>query len=341
MDLRNLFLAAGTGQLKCMVKCSTVSRIFNRRFNQAKFIQQFGASLSSKRQCPSISHPLGSCRATVNLGYADGFVPHVVGAVHVNSGQPLSGLGVVVLGFPQVPFHLQLLRQELVRLLQQLLPVGRDQPDHGIVLAVVLVHTDSHIDLLHCEVQLLGLLQLPLLLQLLRLTYVQALHFCGRHVRHSQFVSGVPHVDGRVHLHCQLRSVAQDKELLRLPPRFHLFVMASQSAVVWSAGLLVQSLHQLTCLGPLARTESGVDGFPRGICLDVVVDGHVDLFLLHQEISPHFLQHHHLVWEAAPSQFCGALESIPAFVRLQGLGQLTHLLIEFPSTPMHPRRGQC
>lgn len=218
---------------------------------------------------------------SVVLGHADGLLPLVVGPVHVDGAQPLARLGIVVLGLAEVALELELLRQILVGLLEQLLAVRGHQADHGLVLARLLVHVDGQVGLLDRHVQLLGLLELALRLELLRLVDVQQAHLALAHVRHGELVRHLPAVGPRVHLHRQLGVIGRTVAPLRLLQLLGLLVVAAQLAVVRLGGVLVQRHDQLHGTRPLARVHGRLDRLGVRVRLDVVVDRHVHLAKRH------------------------------------------------------------
>mmetsp|Transcript_142881 Transcript_142881/g.347109 ORF Transcript_142881/g.347109 Transcript_142881/m.347109 type:complete len:208 (+) Transcript_142881:2047-2670(+) len=204
---------------------------------------------------------MGRRVASVELCHAERLVPHVVLAVHVHGRLPLAGFGVVVLCFLQVALHLELLGQVKVRVLQQILAVCSNQADHLVVLAGLLVHVDGQVGLVHSQVQALGLLELVLTLQLVRLLGVQAGHLRLAHAAHGHIVRCVPPASQRVHLDGSLGRPRLDVEALSLLQVSSLMIMAGNALVERMRRLRVTQgvLDKLHSLGELAGVKSGVD----------------------------------------------------------------------------------
>ena len=77
----------------------------------------------------------------------------------------------MVLRLAEVIFGFKVLRQKLVSLLEELLPVLRHQAHHGVVLALLLIHIDGQVWFVDFDVQLLSFFQLSLCFHALRLRY--------------------------------------------------------------------------------------------------------------------------------------------------------------------------
>eukprot|EP00966_Prymnesium_polylepis_P030374 706267-Prymnesium_polylepis.1 len=142
-----LLLARRVREGEGVLKGARLGRVVDRLLDEPKLGQQLRARLAAEGDRPRVRHLLGRVDAAVQLGHADSIVPQVVGAVHVDRRAPVLRLDVVLLGELEVAFGLELLREVEVRLGEQVLAVGRDQPDHVVVAAVLLVHVDREVRL--------------------------------------------------------------------------------------------------------------------------------------------------------------------------------------------------
>mmetsp|Transcript_64778 Transcript_64778/g.88967 ORF Transcript_64778/g.88967 Transcript_64778/m.88967 type:complete len:200 (-) Transcript_64778:420-1019(-) len=199
-----------------------------------------------------------------------------------------------MLRLPEITLRLEVLREEQVRLLQQLLPILRHQPHHAVVLALFFVHVDGEIGLLDGEEEPLGLLELPEADHPLGLGDVQHRHLPLRHESNRQLVSLLPLVVLRVHLHRQLGGPRELVELLRLLQLLRLLEVLGDALEVRFALVGIEVLHELCRLEPLARVERGFDSLGGAVGLDVVVDGHVHLLRAHEIVAPLLLEGNNL-----------------------------------------------
>ena len=216
VHLRQLLAARGVRQREGVLEGATLGRIVDGLLDETKLGEQLGARLASQRDGPRIRDLLGGVGAAMTLGDADRLVPQVVGAIHVDGGAPVVGLDVVTLGQLEVALGLELLGQVQMRLGEELLAVRRDQPDHVVVPAVLLVHVDRQVGLVNHDVQPFGLLELSRLLEPVRLRDVEHRHLGLRHVLSRHAVRLVPLVGLRVHLDRVGRRAASQVEALGL-----------------------------------------------------------------------------------------------------------------------------
>ena len=165
-----------------MVEGAAFGRVVDRLLDEPELGEELGARLAAERDRPRVCDLLRGVDAAVELGDADGVVPKLVGAVHVDGGAPVLRLDVVLLRELEVALGLELLRQVQVGLGQQVLAVRRHQPDHVVVPAVLLVHVDREVGLVHHHVEALRLLQLAAALEAVGLGDVEHRHLRLAHV---------------------------------------------------------------------------------------------------------------------------------------------------------------
>mmetsp|Transcript_49965 Transcript_49965/g.112305 ORF Transcript_49965/g.112305 Transcript_49965/m.112305 type:complete len:218 (-) Transcript_49965:103-756(-) len=217
----------------------------------------------------------------MQFSHPDRVVPEVVGAVHVDRRAPVLRLDVVLLGELEVAFRLELLGQVEVCLRQQILAVGRHQPDHVVVPAILLVHVDREVGLVYHDVKALRLLELARPLQLVRLGDVQHRHLRLGHVLRRQPVRPLPLVDLRVHLDGILRGACPKVEVLRLVVVPHALVVPGDREQVRLCVGHVKRLDNLRRFRPLPAGDRSVDGLDVRTRLREVVDGGVGLLVGH------------------------------------------------------------
>eukprot|EP00961_Rhodomonas_salina_P294475 3934609-Rhodomonas_salina.2 len=149
MNLWQLRLHRRARELERLLERPALRRVINCLLGQPELGQQLRARLPAQRHRPRVRHLLRRVDPAVALGDADRIVPHVVRAVHVDRALPVVGLDVVPLRVLELALRLQLLRQVQVRLGEQILAVLPDQPDHVLVVPVLLVHVDCEVRLVH------------------------------------------------------------------------------------------------------------------------------------------------------------------------------------------------
>mmetsp|Transcript_105783 Transcript_105783/g.297470 ORF Transcript_105783/g.297470 Transcript_105783/m.297470 type:complete len:669 (+) Transcript_105783:2052-4058(+) len=234
--------------------------------------------------------------AAMRLGHAFRVLPLLELPIHGHGARPHFRLDVVLLGLFEVAFHLILLGDVLVSVVQQLLPVLRDEPQHLLILFAFLVHADCMVELAHHDVKLLGLVQLPLPFQFLCELDVKLCALVWGHVGLRDFMGllVLPHL--HVHLDCPLGPARLHESALRLVEMPGGSIVRRQLLVEWQRELWLgpdgRLVEQLLRLVPLPRRHRRFDCLVRAACLDVVVDGRIHLPLRDQPIAPLLFELH-------------------------------------------------
>mmetsp|Transcript_4359 Transcript_4359/g.12271 ORF Transcript_4359/g.12271 Transcript_4359/m.12271 type:complete len:1023 (-) Transcript_4359:1504-4572(-) len=343
VDVRELVLRRMGGELEGVLEVAVLHGVVDRDLDEPVLGQQLRAGLGAVLLEGGVrlrEHDLleGGLAAVV-LRDALGVLPLLQLAVHGHGARPHLRLHVVVLGLLQVPLHLELLGDVLVGVVQELLPVLRHEPQHLLVLLALLVHVDGEVELVHHDVQLLGLVQLPLLLEAVRQAGVELRPLVVRHVRLGHLVGllVLPGVD--VHLDGLLRPVGLDERalgLLELPREGvvlrELLVEGQHELGVRAHGRLVEELLRLV---PLPRRHGRVDRLRPVAGLDVVVDRGVDLPLRDQPVAPALLELHDQRRLRVLRQLDGLPVRVSSAVRIHRRAHQPHALVEFPGPVVH------
>mmetsp|Transcript_24048 Transcript_24048/g.53970 ORF Transcript_24048/g.53970 Transcript_24048/m.53970 type:complete len:577 (-) Transcript_24048:1388-3118(-) len=216
----------------------------------------------------------------------------------------------------------------------------RDQPDHLVVVFVLLVHVDRKVGLLHHDVKLLSFLELSLRLQTLPLVDIQRVDRGLAHERDRNLVHFLPLLDAHVHVDSVLGASGFDVVLLCI------FIVLGRLEVLCddleesTRHVIVLGLNNLDSLRPLPSLNRRLDRLDVLPCLDEVVDGSIQLLLRHQPVAPLKLQLHHLSRKVPPRKFDCLPVSVPLAVGLQRAFDHVELLKEVSSLLMQARLAQ-
>mmetsp|Transcript_18210 Transcript_18210/g.45957 ORF Transcript_18210/g.45957 Transcript_18210/m.45957 type:complete len:651 (-) Transcript_18210:1778-3730(-) len=340
VNLWELALHRRARELEGLVKRAALRGVVNGLLDEPKLVEQLRPGLAPEGHCPRVGHLLGGVDAAVRLGHADGVVPVVVRAVHVDGRLPVLRLHVVPLRLLELVLALELLRQVQVRLREEVLAVLRHEPDHVVIVPVLLVHVDGEVGLRHHQVELLRLLDPPRGLELLRLRHVELPHLVLGHVGRGDLVRLVPLVVPAVHLDGALGLPRPQPVPLRLVKVLGVLKVLRNHLVEALRHVLLLRVDNLHRLGPLLGLDRRLDRLDVLARLDKVVDGRVQLLLLHQVHAPVVLERHHLAGELPAGEVDSPAVGVAPPVGLEGpLGDV-ELLEEGPRLLVQPRAGE-
>mmetsp|Transcript_11141 Transcript_11141/g.13164 ORF Transcript_11141/g.13164 Transcript_11141/m.13164 type:complete len:484 (-) Transcript_11141:2283-3734(-) len=341
MHLWELILHRSPGQFKRVHERTRLHRIVNRLLHEPKLTQKLSPSLSSQAHRPRIRNLLASISSPVHSRNTDRIIPQLIRTVHLHHALPILRLQVVFLRLLEISVRLQLLSQVQMCLCQQILPESAHKSDHLIVHAILLVHINRQVVLLHRQIHLLSLFKLPGSLQLPRALRIQNCRLLVRHVSNRHTVRVFPLVHATVHLHCISRHPSSHVMPLRLLIRTGLLIMPRNPLKERSSRHRILRLHNRCRLLPLPALYRSLNRFNALPSLHKVVDRSVQLLLMYQPITPLLLQLHDLRWELPTTQIHRSSVSIPTSVSISRLLIPRKPLKVFTSTDMHRRLCQA
>lgn len=184
---------------------------------------------------------------------------------------------------------LQLLGYLQMRILELPWPMLGYQAHDTVELPQAVVHLDGQFGFIGREVEFLGLLKFPTLLEVLALLHVQRDNVTLGEVLPRYLQGLLPLTRTGVHLECVDRLVGFDEILLRKVILPHLLVMLRYGFVVGTSHF--RSLHsqQLNSLRPLSTCDGSFYGFLILACFNEVVDSRLSLLRLHEVVGPALL----------------------------------------------------
>mmetsp|Transcript_53845 Transcript_53845/g.125572 ORF Transcript_53845/g.125572 Transcript_53845/m.125572 type:complete len:559 (+) Transcript_53845:1782-3458(+) len=341
VNVRQLVLRRMVCEFEGMLEVAMLDGVVDGDFDEAVLGEQLSACLGTmlleSRVRLRQHHFFEGLLSTMHLRHTLCVLPLLQLPVHGHGTGPHLRLNVVVLCLLQIALHLILLGNVLVGVVQELLAILGDQPQHLLVLFALLVHVDRQVELVDRQVHLLGLVELHRLLQALGQRDVQLRPLCGGEMRfrHSMGFLVLSMLD--VHLDRALRSAGLDKRTLCLLKLARVRVVRCELLVEGQGKRLICAHRSLVQqrLGfvPLPRSHGGVDGLCGRASLDVVVNCRIHLPLRHQPVAPFLFKRNH----EARLGVLGKLNRLPirvaAAVCVHRRLDETHALVK-PSSPV-------
>mmetsp|Transcript_8238 Transcript_8238/g.24424 ORF Transcript_8238/g.24424 Transcript_8238/m.24424 type:complete len:646 (-) Transcript_8238:1922-3859(-) len=353
VDVRHLVLGRLTGELESVLEVAVLDGVVDGDLHQAVLRQEHRARLRALVLDQAVrlrKHNFLERRlAAMDLGDMLRFLPLLQAAVHAHGAGPHLGLHEIMLCLLEVPLKLVLLRDVLICVVEQLLAVFGNEPQHLLVLLTLLVHVDGKVEIIDHEVHLLGFDQLALLLQALRKRDVQLLPDLSAQVRLGHLVRLLELRCVDVHLDGTLGAARLDEGPLGLVVLPQLRIVRGQLLVRGQRELRFcgssgdscnRCVEQLLGLVPLLGSHRGFDGLRLRAGLDVMVDRGVHLPLRGQPITALLLERDDEPWRVLLRQLDGLPVRVAPAERVHRWGNHAHPVVQLAGLLVHAAGNQ-
>ena len=142
-------------------------------------------------------------------------------------------------------------------------------------------------------------------------------------------------MSSNIHIKCFNRLSCFHKIFLRQISLSDISIMSCNFAVIRTGYLCRLRCNQFYSLIPMTCLNRSFYSFCNAVCLHIMLNSSLNVFLLHKIVSILFFKRYNMLWEMMASKINSFSVSIASYVRIQGSLREVHPLKKFSRFFIH------